>query len=100
MTRLLRLATSILLSVKTLARIFAPRNFGRVVRFNVGGWGYNGSIKKGKRMKTICVFCMEVYSADAYACYPCKEYKGIMPLNKETLIYLGEDLEEWADYLD
>ena len=51
-------------------------------------------------MKTICVFCMNVYSADAYACYPCKEYKGIMPLTKETLIYLGEDLDEWADELD
>lgn len=34
------------------------------------------------------------------SCYPCKEYKGIMPLNKETLIYLGEDLEDWAEYLD
>jgi len=51
-------------------------------------------------MKTICVFCMNVYSADAMSCYPCKEYKGIMELTKETLIYLGEDLDEWADELD
>lgn len=51
-------------------------------------------------MNTICVFCMEVYPADTMSCYPCKEYKGIMPLNKDTLTYLGEDLEEWADYLD
>ncbi len=43
---------------------------------------------------------MAVYSADETSCYPCKEYKGIMPLNKETLKYLGEDLKEWADYLD
>lgn len=32
-------------------------------------------------------------------CYPCKDYKGIMPLNEETLNYLGENLEDWADYL-
>lgn len=51
-------------------------------------------------MKTICVFCLEVWDADAIGCYSCNEYKGIMPLNKETLIYLGEDLEEWAEYLD
>jgi len=51
-------------------------------------------------MNTICVFCMAVYPAGTTGCYPCKEYKGIMPLNKETLNYLGEDLEEWADYLD
>jgi hypothetical protein len=43
---------------------------------------------------------MNVYSADAMSCYPCKEYKGIMPLNKETLDYLGENLEDWEDYLD
>lgn len=46
----------------------------------------------------ICVFCMDIGNFES--CYPCKEYKGIMPLNKETLIYLGEDLEEWAEYLD
>jgi hypothetical protein len=51
-------------------------------------------------MKTICVFCFGIYEADTTSCYPCKEYKGIMPLNKETLTYLGEDLDEWADYLD
>ena len=51
-------------------------------------------------MKTICVFCFGIYGAGTTSCYPCKEYKGIMPLNKETLTYLGEDLEEWADDLD
>lgn len=51
-------------------------------------------------MKTICVFCMNVYGADTMSCHPCKEYKGIMPLTKETLIYLDEDLDEWADELD
>jgi hypothetical protein len=60
---------------------------------------YNGVIKKGKTMNTICVFCMTIYGRETMACYPCKEYKGIMPLTKETLIYLGEDLEEWADHL-
>jgi hypothetical protein len=70
------------------------------LRLNVGGQVYNRTNKKGKPMKTICVFCMNVYSADAMSCYPCKEYKGIMELTKETLIYLGEDLDEWADELD
>ena len=46
----------------------------------------------------ICVFCMDI--GDFESCYSCNEYKGIMPLNKETLIYLKEDLEEWAEYLD
>jgi ribosomal protein L40E len=55
--------------------------------------------RKEKLMKTICVFCFAVYEADTTSCYPCKEYKGIMPLNKETLEYLGEDLEDWQDYL-
>jgi hypothetical protein len=71
-----------------------------VATVNVSGRGYNRCIKKGKLMKTICVFCFTVYEADTTSCYPCKEYKGIMPLTKETLIYLGEDLEEWKDYLD
>ena len=56
--------------------------------------------RKEKLMKTICVFCFGIYGAGTTSCYPCKEYKGIMPLNKETLTYLGEDLEEWADDLD
>ena len=34
------------------------------------------------------------------SCSTCDDYEGIMPINKEILIYLGEDLEEWADYLD
>jgi ribosomal protein L40E len=55
--------------------------------------------RKEKLMKTICVFCFAVYEAETTSCYPCKEYKGIMPLNKETLEYLGEDLEDWQDYL-
>ena len=64
---------------------------------NVGGVVYNSIIKKGKTMN-ICVFCMEIGNFES--CYPCKEYKGIMPLNKETLIYLGEDLKDWAEYLN
>lgn len=51
-------------------------------------------------MNTICVFCMNVWSADAMSCPTCHEYKGIMPLNKETLTYLGEDLEEWQEAYD
>ena len=62
--------------------------------------GYNSSIKKGKTMNTICVFCMNVWGADAMSCPTCHEYKGIMPLNKETLTYLGEDLEEWQEAYD
>jgi hypothetical protein len=46
----------------------------------------------------ICVFCMNIGSFES--CYSCQDYEGVMPLNKETLIYLGEDLEEWKDYLD
>jgi len=64
---------------------------------NVSGYPYNRSIKKGKTMN-ICVFCMDIGNFES--CYPCNEYKGIMPLNRETLEYLGEDLEEWAEYLD
>jgi len=55
--------------------------------------------RKEKLMKTICVFCLEVYGEDAIGCWSCNEYKGIMPLNEETLNYLGEDLEDWAEYL-
>ena len=50
-------------------------------------------------MDNICVFCMGIFTSDTIVCPRCDEYKGIMPLNKETLNYLGEDLEEWADYL-
>lgn len=50
-------------------------------------------------MKTICVFCMSVWSADAVSCPSCHEYKGIMPLNLDTLNYLGEDPDEWRDEL-
>ena len=64
---------------------------------NVRGRGYNSSIKKGKLMKTICVFCMTVYPEDTVGCYPCKEYKGIAPLNLDTLNYLGEDPDDWRD---
>lgn len=45
----------------------------------------------------ICVFCMDIGNFED--CYSCG-YKGVMPLNKETLIYLGEDLKDWAEYLD
>jgi hypothetical protein len=43
---------------------------------------------------------MTIWGSETHACSRCNEYKGIMPLNKETLIYLGEDLDEWADHLD
>ena len=66
---------------------------------NVSGRGYNRGIKKGKLMKTICVFCFTVYEADTVSCYPCKEYKGIMPLNLDTLNYLGEDPDDWREEL-
>jgi hypothetical protein len=46
----------------------------------------------------ICVFCMDIGSFES--CSSCQDYEGIMPLNKETLIYLGEDLKEWKEYLD
>jgi hypothetical protein len=50
-------------------------------------------------MDTICSFCLNIFAPDTIVCNVCDEYKGIMPLNKETLIYLDLDLEEWADYL-
>lgn len=50
-------------------------------------------------MDTICIYCMAIYAPDTIVCNGCDEYKGIMPLNKETLDYLGEDLDEWKDYL-
>lgn len=80
-----------------MGKIF--KNDGVSLPFNVGGWLYNRTNKEGKTMNTICVFCMTVWSADAMSCSRCDEYKGIMPLNKETLNYLGEDLDEWEDYL-
>ena len=40
----------------------------------------------------VCVFC---YSTTyAYVCPECNDYKGLMPVNKETEDYLGEDLLE------
>ena len=48
----------------------------------------------------ICVFCMRVLDIDAVGCFRCREYKGLMPLNLETLKYLGEHQEDWAEYLD
>jgi hypothetical protein len=50
-------------------------------------------------MKTICVFCMTVWGSETHFCSRCKEYKGIMPLNLDTLNYLGEDPDEWRDEL-
>lgn len=50
-------------------------------------------------MDVICAFCMTTYAPDTYLCSWCDEYKGIMPINKETLTYLGVDPEEWEDYL-
>ena len=38
----------------------------------------------------ICAFCYTV--THAYVCPECNEYKGLMPINKETEDYLGEDL--------
>jgi hypothetical protein len=55
-------------------------------------------LSRKEKTMNICVFCMDI--GDFESCYSCNEYKGIMPLNKETLEYLGEDLEEWAEYLD
>ena len=37
---------------------------------------------------------------DFESCFSCQDYEGVMPLTEETLIYLGEDLEEWKEYLD
>ena len=50
-------------------------------------------------MNQICVYEMAVLSADAMFCPRCREYDGLMPLNLETLNYLGEDPEEWGDLL-
>lgn len=50
-------------------------------------------------MSQICVFEMRVLSDDAIFCPTCREYDGLMPLNLETLKYLGEDPEEWGDLL-
>jgi hypothetical protein len=53
-------------------------------------------------MKTICVFCMLIGEEDRTICSTCNDYKGIMPLNLDTLNYLGEDPDDWreefADY--
>jgi hypothetical protein len=43
---------------------------------------------------------MNVWGSETISCPSCNEYKGIMPLNKDTLNYLGEDLDEWQDELD
>lgn len=50
-------------------------------------------------MKTICVYEMAVWSGDTLFCPICKEYDGLMPLNLETLAYLGEDPADWKDEL-
>lgn len=50
-------------------------------------------------MNQICVYEMAVLSADALFCPDCREYDGLMPLNLETLAYLGEDPKEWGDLL-
>jgi hypothetical protein len=42
---------------------------------------------------------MTVYPEDTVSCYPCKEYKGIAPLNLDTLNYLGEDPDDWREEL-
>jgi hypothetical protein len=56
--------------------------------------------RKEKLMKNqICVYEMAILDIDAVFCPMCREYKGLMPLNEETLNYLGENLEDWQDYL-
>jgi hypothetical protein len=55
--------------------------------------------RKEKLMKKICVYEMLVLDIDTMFCPDCREYDGLMPLNLETLNYLGEDPDEWEDYL-
>lgn len=43
----------------------------------------------------ICVYEMVVLDADAVFCPRCKEYDGLMPLNRATLEYLDLDPIEW-----
>ena len=45
----------------------------------------------------ICAFCMNVFSEDTHACFSCNDYKGLMPLNRETLEYLDLDPVEWEE---
>lgn len=52
-----------------------------------------------KTMKLVCVFCMNIWESGTIVCPDCREYKGLMPLNRETLDYLDEDPEEWKEYL-
>ncbi len=63
-----------------------------------------GIINKSRKEKTmknqICVYCMSVLDIDAISCYHCREYKGVMPLDLETLKYLGENPNHWTEYLD
>lgn len=53
-------------------------------------------------MKQICVYEMRVLPTDIMFCPDCREYDGLMPLNLDTLNYLGEDPDDWreefADY--
>ena len=43
---------------------------------------------------------MSVLDIDAVGCFFCNEYKGVMPLNLDTLVYLDEDPAEWIEYLN
>jgi hypothetical protein len=45
----------------------------------------------------ICVYEMLVLDIDAMSCPDCREYDGLMPLNRETLNYLGDDHAEWEE---
>jgi hypothetical protein len=45
----------------------------------------------------ICVYEGLVLSINAKSCPDCNEYDGLMPLNRETLDYLGYDLAEYQD---
>lgn len=43
----------------------------------------------------ICVFCYN--TTYAYVCPECNEYKGLMPITKETEDYLGEDILQYVE---
>jgi hypothetical protein len=52
---------------------------------------------ENKMRKQICVYEMLVLELDTMFCPECREYDGIMPLNRETLDYLKEDHAEWEE---
>ena len=53
--------------------------------------------------RKICVYEGITLDLDTMVCPDCNEYDGLMPLNLETLEYLGYDPIEWEEegyYLD